>query len=750
MSLETHERETQQRTHVSEQRKPRIELDGVRRSVFQDRYARKGDDGKPVEHTPEEMWRRVARGIAEVEPDEARRRHWEERFYEILHDFKFVPGGRILAGAGTGHRVTFYNCYVIPSPEDSRQGILKSVSTMVEIMARGGGVGINLSTIRPKGSYVKGVNGTASGPVSWGKLYSIATGEVIQGGSRRGALMLMLNIDHPDIEEFITVKETPGLLENANLSVCISDDFMRAVQEDQPWPLRWNGESVKVVQARAVWNQICESAWKSGEPGVVFLERYNKLSNTWYFEEIISVNPCGEQGLPSWGVCNLGAINLTRFAEDGTIRWEELGESVRTAVRFLDNVIDATEYFYPENEDAQKKTRRTGLGTMGLGDLLLKLKIRYGSPKALAVCEEIFRFIRDHAYQASAELAKEKGPFPHFDREKYPEGRFIQTLPPSLREDIQRSGIRNAVLLTQAPTGTTSLLAGVSSGIEPVYDFAYVRRDRIGEHVIYHPLYKAWKDAHPDQAVPDYFVSANDLTPEEHVMMQAVIQKYTDSSISKTVNAPERHTPEEVKRLYLLAYDQGLKGITYFRDGSRKGVLSHMPDEEKSHMKVRPRVVEGKTYRVGTPIGPAYVTINNNGKGEPFEVFINVGKAGSDISAMSEAVGRLVSLVLRLPSALTTGEKVSETLNHLSGIGGSRSAGLGKDRVRSLPDAIARVLAEHIGLVHGRTNSAPFQDLTPNTEGFVKGADICPDCGHVAFVEEEGCRKCYACGFSEC
>src|SRR5579885_2673469 len=377
--------------HSGTDSRKQTQLEGIRQKVFMDRYSLKDASGQPLEFYPEQLWARVARGIAAIEPTEEQRAYWEKRFYEALDNFQFVPGGRILAGAGSGHQVTFYNCYVIPSPEDSRQGILDNLKTMTEIMARGGGVGINLSTLRPRGSYIKTVNGTASGPCSWAQLYSVATGDVIQqGGSRRGALMLMLDDNHPDIEEFITVKRTEGKIEHANLSVAISDRFMQAVKDDEDWDLVWQGEVKKTIRARDLWDLICKSAWESAEPGVVFMDRYNKLSNTWYYEDIRCVNPCGEQGLPAFGVCNLGALNLSAFVENGQMDYERLAEKTKVAMRFLDNVVDATEYFIPENAEAQLGTRRTGLGTMGLADALIKMKIAYGSDESLPVIEKIY------------------------------------------------------------------------------------------------------------------------------------------------------------------------------------------------------------------------------------------------------------------------------------------------------------------------------------------------------------------------
>ena len=778
--------QTEQQTNGSSPavRSEGTRLEGVREKVFLDRYALKDRDGKAIETAPEQMWRRIANGIAAVELTAEKQAYWSERFYEALSGFKFVPGGRIQAGAGTGTAVTFYNCYVIPSPEDSRGGILDNLKVMVDIMARGGGVGINLSSLRPRGSYIKTVNGTSSGPISWAELYSVATKDVIQqGGSRRGALMLMLNDDHPDIEEFITVKKDLQRINGANLSVCVSDDFMAAVKQDRPWQLKWQGEVKKELPARELWELICEAAWASGEPGMVFIDRYNKVSNTWYYEDIICVNPCGEQGLPAWGVCNLGALNVAAFVHDGDMDYEALAEHAKVAIRFLDDVVDANEYFIPENEKAQMGTRRTGLGTMGLADALIKMELRYGHEESLPVIERVYRTIRDAAYGCSADLAIEKGPFPSWDREKYAQGVFIKQLPAALQEQIGETGTRNAVLLTQAPTGSTSLLSGVSSGIEPVYDFAFVRRDRIGEHVIYHPLLQEWKEAHPDAETPPWFVSANDLTPEEHVRVQALVQQYTDSSISKTVNAPNAHTIDDVKTLYTLAYDLGCKGITYFRDGCREGVLSHIeepdePAEEQeseaeavqlglngmeaaSQVKPRPRAMHGVTYSKRTPLGTAFVTVNHNGDERPFEVFTQVGKAGSDTAADAEAIGRLISIILRLPSPLSSVGRLREVVDQLSGIGGGRSMGLGPQRVRSLPDGIAQVLSEYLeerqpadGDAVMATNGAMSEQAMAtnghSADAFARPGDLCPQCGVAALIHEEGCQKCYSCGYSEC
>lgn len=815
------------------------ELEGIRKDVFLDRYSLKDEHGKATERNPEDMWQRTARGIAAVEKTPAKRKKWEEKFYSALADFKFVPGGRILSGAGTDYKVTYYNCFVLPFPKDSRDGIIENLKAMIEIMARSGGVGINLSSLRARGSRVRKVNGTSSGPVVWAELYSTATKDVIQqGGSRRGALMLMLYDWHPDIEEFIEVKKDLTKINGANLSVCISDAFMEAVKNDADWPLifpdikepsydeTWDGDIdkwreqgkvvkvYKVVKAKELWDKICHAAWASAEPGLHFIERSNKWSNTWYFERLVSTNPCGEQPLSPWAVCNLGALNLAAFVKaDGNFDYDLLRETSRVAIRFLDNVIDSTDYFYKDIETNQKKNiRRTGLGTMGLGDALIKMKIRYGSDESLETIKKMYATIRDSAYDESAELSKEKGAFGKFDQEKYLQGHFIKKLPQAVREKIAQNGIRNAVLLTQAPTGTTSLLAGVSSGIEPVYDFSFVRRDRTGEHIIYHPLYEEWKVSHPAIAAPSYFVSANDLTPEEHVRVQAAVQEFTDSSISKTVNAPNVHTVEEVKRLYMLAYDLGCKGVTYMRDGSRVGVLSHLGEKEAeaitetfeakvenvngngqikapitemtdeikaARLRKRPDVLQGSTYKLHTPIGNAFVSINSDPEGNPFEVFINVGKAGSDITADAEAMGRLISIALRIPSAYPSRQVAQQIVNQLSGIGGSDSLGFGNGRIRSLPDAVAKALAKHLGTVSTYKQSfpsdKPFNDeeesaVNLEVEGELKvetmaaeaslqqsldstlarNRDFCPECGAASFVYEEGCKKCYSCGYSKC
>ncbi len=760
---------------------------------------------RPLELTPDEMWDRLARSLAAVEKTPEKQAEWQEKFRELLDDWKLVPGGRIAAGAGANEELTLFNCYVIPSPHDSRGGIMETLSQMTEIMSRGGGVGINLSSLRPRRALVKGVNGSSSGSVSWGGLFSYTTGLIEQGGSRRGALMLMLNDWHPDLQEFITVKQTMGLVTNANLSVCVSNGFMKAVKEDLDWDLvfpdtqdpdydthwdgnlsRWReelGKPVKVyktVRAREIWHTIIESAWKSAEPGVVFLEYYNQMSNSWYFNPIICTNPCGEQGLPGWGVCNLSALNLSKFVADGEVEWDKLATSVRYAVRFLDNVIDATPYHFEENERNQKNERRVGLGTMGLAEMLIKLGIRYGSPESLEFLDKLYNFIAREAYLASSDIAKEKGSFPMFDREKFLQSGFMKQFDEEVRSTVYENGIRNVTLLTQAPTGSTGTMVGTSTGIEPFYAFEFYRQSRLGTDKQYVPIAKEWLEAHPGEELPDYFVSAMDLSAEDHVRVQAAIQKWVDSSISKTANAPHDFTVEDTKKLYELAFDLGCKGVTIYRDGSRDTqVLSVSKDEDKKEQKAseqpreaeekaaaavkvyakRPKKLSGATYKMRTPLGKAYITVNDV-DGAPFEVIVNVGKAGSDVFAMSEALGRVSTLFLRF-GELPDGNKARLLIKHLKGIGGSGAVGFGANRVESIPDAVAKALEMHLdgeednhsvaATAYNVSPAASYQAAEEEDEFHgIDAPDLCPSCGSATLMPAEGCKTCTTCGYSKC
>jgi len=569
-----------------------------------------------------DTYRRVAKAVASVEKDDVNKSKWFDEFYNNLKYGHISPGGRILTGAsvdelGYTSNLTLYNCFVIPSPKDSRRSIIQDAAyNMVEIFSRGGGVGMSLSTLRPAYAYVMGVHGRSSGSVSWGGLYSFITSLIEQGGSRRGALMLMLDDWHPDIYNFIDSKTKSGVLEHANISIKVSDSFMDAVKNNENWNFEfpdyenptykdiyneeWDGDlkawkekgyPAKVygtVKAKDMWLKIITSAWKSAEPGIVFMERYNKLSNSYYYNKIVATNPCGEQGLPAWGVCNLGHLYLASFADKIGIddigpvyelNWEKLKKSARVLTRFLDNVIDLTPYFFEENERLQKAERRIGGGTLGLAELLIRLRIKYGTPESLKIIDKIYETITSEMYLTSSLLAEEKGFFPKFDKEKYLNGKFVRELPKDVLEKIKEKGMRNVTLVTQAPTGSTGTMLGTSTGIEPYFAFKFYRQSRLGFHEVNIPLAQ---DYEKDGVLPDFFVSAMDLSPDDHIKVQAAIQKWTDSSISKTANVPANFTIEQTGELYLKAYDLGCKGVTIYRDSSRdEQVLSTDKNQEK-------------------------------------------------------------------------------------------------------------------------------------------------------------------------
>ncbi|MBI1281814.1 MAG: ribonucleoside-diphosphate reductase [Anaerolineaceae bacterium] len=1167
---------------------------------------------KPLETDPGQMMDRVAAGIAAIEKNSKLRKQWTERFRWMLDDWKFVPAGRILTAAGTDQLLTYYNCYVVPSPKDSRGGIIETLRQMTEIMSRGGGVGINISSLRPRHWYVKGVNGRSSGAVSWGALYSFVTGLIEQGGSRRGALMLILNDWHPDVFDFINSKRKAGQVTNANISVGVSDKLMEAVKADGDWDLKfpdtgdpeyddlWDGDidkwiadgheviPYKTVKAREIWNAIIESAWASAEPGVFFNERYNKMSNSHYFAPIICTNPCvtgdtrihtnrglvkarelfdneteievtidgrfgltnattpstrvfrtgvkpvfrlqteegyfvratadhrfmtpsgwmqmnqlktgdkihilnrkggfgeqgslelgrvlgwlvgdgtvksdeavlsffgeekqelapmfaehvndlvapltknqtrtytvgigqvverdearvssarlhqiaeqygltetkhrvpesvfqgsevmqrgflqalftadgsfqdggvkgasirlaanqlellegvqqllgnfgiasriyrnrrdagyrmmpdsnrepksywceaqhelviskqnmavfaeeigfmmdykqtgledyisrgkrgpymerftatvesivsdgieevfdltesathsfvgnnlvvhncGEQGLPAFGVCNLGAINLAKFYDEEThdVNWDDLDKTARYSTRFLDNVIDSTPYFFDENKQQQLSERRVGLNNMGLAELMVKLEIRYGSDESVAFIDKLYGFLARAIYETSVELAQEKGAFPQFKADQFLKSGYMQSMPKDIQEKVRKHGIRNVTLTTQAPTGTTGTMVNTSTGIEPFFSWVYYRKSRLGLHEEQVPLVKEWFEAHPGETeLPDYFVTAMDLSPEEHIKVQAAIQRWVDSSISKTCNVPNEYTVEQVSDLYLYMYDMGCKGGTIYRDGSRdeqvlmlkgderaESEMSKIKGEDKESVKVvevvvekpveqvatphrvypRPKRLSGVTVSRKTPFGTAFITMNSDELGNPFEVFITIGKAGSDLQADAEGLGRMLSLQLRTTAPQNRMEMLKLIVEQLQGIGGSRSVGMGPQRVISLPDAVAGALVEHyltqsvsqqLDLPMGNGNGQSTQAALPQataapvnwqgseaaaphshtngnghvtTTGYKVRADLCPSCGTVSLIRIEGCEKCDVCGYSRC
>ena len=726
----------------------------------------------PLETSPQEIRSRIARGMAAVEKEPGVRKFWAEQFEWLMEDWKFVPGGRIMTAAGTDQDLSYFNCFVIPSPKDSRSGIMQSLANMAEIMSHGGGVGINVSTLRPKNAYVKGVNGRSSGAVSWGALFSYVTGLIEQAGSRRGALMVILNDWHPDVFRFIRAKEQAGIMTNCNVSVGVSNALMAAVKADADWVLRfpdtahptyneeWDGDitaweakgyPVKVfdtVKARDVWNAIVKSAWTSAEPGLWFNEYSNQMSNSYYYPEgkLIATNPCGEQPISGWSVCNLGAINLAQFWDKETqdVDWISLARAARVGSRFLDNAIDATPYHFEANRvQQQDNERRVGLGIMGLADLMIYAGIRYGSVEGAAFADKVAHHLAVNAYNASADWALEKGSFGKFDAEKFLNSGYMLKMDEDVREKIRRQGIRNVTLLTVAPTGTTGTMVAKSTGIEPYFSWKWYRKGRLGYFEENAQIVQDYAEANGiepdadgnyDYALPDYFVNAMELEPIGHVRMMAAWQRWNDSAISKTVNCPKDYTIEQVDDLYQLMFEMGCKGGTIYRDGCRdEQVLTLKKDEsqtkdvesthaspeavkvvqeaadwfKKGWQSYEDRMVSaeipetfrnphmsGLTLKGATPYGNVFITINEDPTGVPFEVFINTGKSGTDLQAQGESLGRMFSLAVQSHPPVKRMAMLRVLVEQLRGIGGAMQHGLGPKRVMSFPDAVAKIIEE--------------------------------------------------------
>ncbi len=761
-------------------------------------------------------------------------------------------------------------------PGDSRETIAQCLGDMWEAMLASKRVTMVLSSLRPRYSYVRGVNGRSSGAYSWGILYDkgnqvfgmgfgpVGVGEImsvgcqltLQGGSRRGALMLILNDRHADIRKFITCKQVDGVISGANISVGISEEFMAAKKAGESWSLgypdlndapQFDGDFVgfeaaghtlvvsETLPAAQIWDELIASAWKSAEPGVVFLGRYNRMSNSYYYNPIIATNPCGEQGLPAYGICNLGAVVLSKFAsgfvdegkeiafsdtqKEHTIRqwllqsfapdqaefllhhvaWEELELVTRTGLRFQDAVIDATYYPFDENRQNQLGERRVGLGVMGLHDLLIYCGIRYGSQESVDFINVLMGMMAEWCYLESVELAKEKGPFPKFDADAFLQSGYMQHMAkhrPHVVDLIRKHGVRNVTTMTIAPTGTTGTMVGCSTGCEPYYAWSYYRNSRLGMFEESAEILTRYREMHGDKDLPAYFVTSMDLEPEEHVRVQAALQNWIDSSISKTCNAPNSYTVQDTLELYDLAYDLGCKGVTIYRDGSRSeqvltlsnpdedalsqqeatvssqehmidGATPHTAQETVYQKRKRPSVLYGATYEKETPLGTAFITINDD-RNEPLarEVFVNIGKAGSDVYAANEALGRAITLYLmdsRNP------DKEAVLVKHFSGIGGQSSVGFGERRITSVPDAIAKSLIEHaetfpLRQIHDKvwsvaadqvsvsldSSHAKQNERTQALHDAEIGRDICPQCHQLTLVRHGGCNECEACGYSKC
>src|SRR4051794_36591732 len=572
-----------------------VTVAAISQQIWDMKYRLRGATGELLDRTIEDSWRRVARAIAAVETDPD---FWAARFYDAMDNFRFLPAGRVIAGAGAERQVTLFNCFVMGTIPDDMGGIFAHLREAALTMQQGGGIGYDFSTLRPKGAYVKGVGADASGPLSFMDVWDAMCRTIMSAGYRRGAMMATLRCDHPDIEAFIEAKREPGRLRMFNLSVLATDAFMKAVAEDLPWQLSFGhpGETktvAKVLPARELWDKIMRATYAYAEPGAIFIDRINRRNNLWYCEEIQATNPCGEQPLPPYGACLLGSINLARFVDtpftpEARLDTGRLAALVPDAVRMLDNVIDISGFPLPRQQEEARNKRRIGLGVTGLADALIMCGLRYGSPEAVAATDSWLATIQRAAYLASAQLAAEKGAFPLFDRDKYLEGETVAGLDPEVREAIAKHGIRNALLTSVAPTGTISLLAdNVSSGLEPVFSFRYTRNVLMPdgtrrEEEVADYAYRLFRHLRGEDApLPDYFVDAQTLSPDDHVVMQAAVQRHIDSSISKTINVSADIPFEDFKNVYARAYALGCKGCTTYRPNDVTGaVLQVRPEAE--------------------------------------------------------------------------------------------------------------------------------------------------------------------------
>ncbi len=759
-----------------------VALRVLRERYLQPLQAAPGPDGtlpSETQETPEDMCWRVALAIAAAErtygKTDAEVRAIAEHFYDVMVAREFLPNSPTLMNAGKGNGLQLSACFVLPI-EDSMAGIFEAVKRAALIHQSGGGTGMAFSRLRPKDSLVKSTHGKASGPVSFLRVFNAATDVIKQGGTRRGANMAILRVDHPDILEFIDCKGDGGLT-NFNISVGITDAFMEALDADRTYDLvaPHTQQVTGSLRAREVFTRIVRNAWGSGDPGLVFLDRINRspANPTPTLDTIESTNPCGESPLPPNDACNLGSINLGRFAVlptdagEGTgqgapaIAWDRLEAAVRTAVRFLDDVIDVNPFPLPEITAQVRRTRRIGLGVMGWADLLTLLGIPYDSEAALELADRLMGFIRRTGHDESARLALERGPFAEFSQSIYREG------PP----------LRNGTVTTIAPTGTISIIAGCSSGIEPLFALAYRHIVEERHLTFMNPVFEAALTTHglatPGllarvaaqgtlKDIPEIpedlrrvFVTAHEIRPSWHIRMQAAFQKHTDNGVSKTINLPHSASEQDVADAYRLAWESGCLGITVFRDGCKPEQVLNVGTTAPAKaptLTPRPRRVSGETYRSETPLGTAFVTINHTDGRNPLEAFVAVGKAGSDTASVSEAIGRLVSLCLRLPCAIPTRDRLQQVIDQLAGIGGPNPLGFGPDRVRSLPDALAQIFTEYLNPETEPPASGP-QLALPQLNGNGKGpriADLCPMCGAATFVYEEGCAKCHSCGHAQC
>ncbi|MGH1459843.1 MAG: adenosylcobalamin-dependent ribonucleoside-diphosphate reductase [Paracoccaceae bacterium] len=746
----------------------------IAEQIWDMKYRLKDADGTPRDQSVEDTWRRIARSLAEVEKEPAK---WEEVFYGALEDFKFLPAGRITAGAGTARKVTLFNCFVMGTIPDSMAGIFDMLKEAALTMQQGGGIGYDFSTIRPRGSDVLGVAADASGPLSFMDVWDAMCRTIMSAGSRRGAMMATMRCDHPDVLDFITAKADAARLRMFNMSVLITDDFMEAVKADGPWELKFGGKVYHTMDARDLWNQIMQGTYDVAEPGVIFIDRINAANNLNYCEDIAATNPCGEQPLPPYGACLLGSINMARLVKDpfdaaASLDAEAMQELVAVAVRMMDNVVDASQFPLEAQAREAHAKRRIGLGVTGLADALLMVGLRYGSDEAAQQTEDWLKAIARAAYLASVDLAKEKGAFPLFDAEPYLASGTMQAMDEDVRGAIRENGIRNALLTSIAPTGTISLYAGnVSSGIEPVFAYAYTRKvlqkdgSRTEEEVVDYAV-QMWRDKMGDAPLPDYFTNAQTLAPADHVKMQAAAQKWIDSSISKTINCPEDIDFESFKDVYMQAYETGCKGCTTYRPNDVTGSVLSVSEQSDESPEVdhgadviymadpleRPKSLDGATYKLKWPDSEhaIYLTVNDivmGGHRRPFEVFIN--SKNMEHFAWTVALTRMISAVFR------RGGDVSFVVEELKAVFDPRGGAWMEGKyIPSILAAIGGVLERHlisIGFIEGEGMGlkADPQAEAMGLDSRPKGK-ACASCGQYTLMMVEGCMTCSSCGHSKC
>lgn len=787
-----------------------IDVAPISQQIWDMKYRLKDADGRPVDKAVADTWRRVAKALA-VNEDEPE--IWEQRFFDAMDDFKFLPAGRILSGAGAQRKVTLFNCFVMGDVPDDMAGIFEQLKEAALTMQQGGGIGYDFSTLRPKGARVKGVGADASGPLSFMDVWDAMCRTIMSAGSRRGAMMATLRCDHPDIEAFVDAKQAPGRLRMFNLSVLVTDPFMQAVKDDASWDLMFEGTVHQTVSARALWDKIMQATYAYAEPGVIFIDRINARNNLHYCETIHATNPCGEQPLPPYGACLLGSVNLARlvispFEENAVLNMTALDEITRTAVRMMDNVVDVSGFPLDEQRNEAKAKRRIGLGITGLADALIMCGARYGSAAAVQLTETWLRAVQRSAYLASVELAREKGVFPLFDKEQYLAGETIAAMDQDVRDAIAEHGIRNALLTSVAPTGTISLFAdNVSSGLEPVFSFTYRRHvmmpdgtrreEEVSDYAF--RLYRRMKGA--DAPLTSAFVDAQSLAPEDHLVMQAAVQKYIDSSISKTINVPEDASFDAFKDIYVRAYELGCKGCTTYRPNDVTGAVlevgekkkpavvepelpfdteakSTLPKDEGDSGSVvrmfqpldRPGELPGKTYKVRWPESDhaIYITINDiiddQGRRRPFEIFIN--SKNTEHYAWTVALTRMISAVFR------RGGDVSFVVEELKAVFDPRGGyWVGGKYVPSLLAAIGSVIENHMidtGFIpNPNAAEGPDQNDIAQPMAVAGGGRLrleedgvnpqpsslfkhCPKCGQRSLMRQEGCDTCNSCAYSKC